>query len=718
MNLMDMLSGDSPNPIFQDNDASDMQSILDNAAGPNEVHESIEDDELSLKNDQVYYLPTVLTNMQKELSEIVLRLLKPVLLNEAKTTRQRASINSLLDNNDEGASNELDGAEKWNNSEKINLLFDQLRIINKHPSLLVDHFIPKNLLLLEINERLVNLSGKFQLFNRIINSLIDRYPSHKSDDKIPNDGFHILVIAESVKELELIEGLIIGKNLYYKNLSGRKLYDDNKPMPSYQKQINVVEDSNSGSDTKPRRRYNQHHNGHRNKKNNDDTGLHLYLVTSQHVYNNYTPSSTSGNSGFNLIISFDNNLDTKNPSIEIIRSRKEFDSLASLPLKTPILMPTPVFTIDHILLEYPLPPSTNEDYFYNRNSSNPLVKWKGKVLNAFVVNRFKLFDEIDSNFFCNTYGSNMAKLYKWFHRWDTIKFPLHEVLQKFNDSLILHYSDDKLLKKLETDYLEEFKGPYLPVSSYEDFKHAFADNLNHRLIEIDDILIVKLQKKLPQYRERETKRQLILDIQEEAVADNYRKLRKLNEDASISEKKLDRVITSLTKLEASKSELTERYHHLQEVRQQQNSGHQDIVAQITLQDKTITELKEELQNLESEYEKLAAENDDIRVNYQNSSGIAVQLSSKLDSIKDKGQQYNLKLSRSGIKALPTLIKKDDLINYEQLLARLTKENNFITLFFEDKVDRLIKERSAILDNTASGSSSRPSNRISRASTPF
>lgn len=703
-----MLSGDSPGNLFQGGDANDMQDILDNAAVP----ETIEEDQLSLKNDQVYFLPTILTRMQRELSEIVLRLLKPALLTEAKTKRQRTSINSLLDNGDDS---ELEGAEKWTNTEKINLLFDQLRTINKHPSLLVDHFIPKKLLLLEINERLVNLSGKFQLFNRIINSLIDRYPVHQNGDTILQDGFHILVIAESVKELELIESLIIGKKLFYKNLSGRKLYDDNRPMPVYNTtEKTITEDStpNSGSDSKTRRRYKQHR-----KKNDHDSplGLHLYLVTSQHVYNNYTPSSNGKNSEFNLIISFDSGLDTKNASIEIIRSRKEFETLASIPLKTPILIPTPVFTIDHLILEFPPPPNSNDDYFYNTSGSSPLVKWKVKVLNAFVVNRFKLFYEIDQDFFCNNYGRGMSKLYQWFHRWDTIKFPLHDVMQKFNDPLNLHYSDDKLMKKLETDYLKEFQTPHWPVNCYEDFKHVFADNLDRRVLQIDDDLIVQLQKKLPLYREQETKRQLKLDQQEEAIADNYRKFRKLNESASLSEQKLDRVITNLAKMEASKSELSERYLHLQDMHQKQGES---LAAEITSQDQTIKELQEELQNLESEYEKLTKENDEIRVNYQNSSGTAVQMSSKLETIKAKGQNYNLKLTRSGNKLLPDLIKKDDLINCEQMLARLTKENNFITLFFEDKVDRLIKERSAILDNTASGSSSRPSNRISRASTPF
>lgn len=58
------------------------------------------------------------------------------------------------------------------------------------------------------------------------------------------------------------------------------------------------------------------------------------------------------------------------------------------------------------------------------------------------------------------------------------------------------------------------------------------------------------------------------------------------------------------------------------------------------------------------------------------------------------------------------------MNYELRANKLRKENAFLKLLFLSYLDKMVKERNATVDNTGSGLSSRPSNRVSRGSTPF
>ena len=132
------------------------------------------------------------------------------------------------------------------------------------------------------------------------------------------------------------------------------------------------------------------------------------------------------------------------------------------------------------------------------------------------------------------------------------------------------------------------------------------------------------------------------------------------------------------------------------------------------QEKLIEELDKEWANTSTEYEKLCEENNTLSVKYQNSSTDAVQLSSKLIALRDANSKLEGKLNGAGIQLLPSLINKDELINHEVELNKLKSENQFMLRFFDEKLDKLIKERTSLMDSTSNGSSSRPTNRVSRS----
>lgn len=726
MNLMDMLAGD---PVPEDALSGSILPLLASYATDlaNDIpamldSENSESEALLQPKNGVYHLPTVLTHIQKELSEVVLQIFHHVLLAEAHSKRLRASISSLLDSGENGHHHPLDLNDgSLDFYDKVSLLFDQLRIIDRHPSLLVDHFMPKKLLLLEISERLLTMSGKLQLFDRIVNALVERFPKKEQPNfrqkvRRPVAVFHVLVIAESVKELELIEGLIIGKNLRYTNLSSRKLYDDKLAQiaPKYESRIKEED----AKERKRRRWRSPRHNSP--KVDVPEPPLHLHLITSQQLYNNYTHTA---NKLFDLLFLFDADLDTSGPSVELIRSNHQLTSLLAKSLKTPILIPIPIFSLEHIIL-HSLPRPTGGAFGF-KDTSSALFKWKAQVINSFVVNRFRLYEENHENeFYRKNYGSNMEKLFDWFHNWDEVKYPFQnqrDIMDSYNEQLTVYYSDEKLIKKLDVNYLDKvdsdtnINGFNIDVFDYDGYKRKFAQVLNDRITQIELFAKEKTEDVLPALRRKESERQTAIDEDEEAIATNYRKLRKLNDDAAFTERKMNKADADLTKAQQNYATLEDKLQSLLENSKKETS---DIEKLVEEQEKLLKTLEEEATHLDDEFDRINEENESNRANYQSSSAEAVQLSATLASLKEQNEKLRRKLEGPGMSKLPSLMKKDELASFEQQLSKLNKENGFMLLYFGEKLDKLIKERNVILDSTASGSSSRPTNRVSRGGTPM
>lgn len=113
------------------------------------------------------FLPTTLTELQESLIELVLHLFSSELLNEVRAKKLKTSIDNLLESSNviNDSNNNINNSSK---EDKISLCFEQLAIIENHPSLIIDHFIPKKILLLETIERQLNMSGKVQLLTELL----------------------------------------------------------------------------------------------------------------------------------------------------------------------------------------------------------------------------------------------------------------------------------------------------------------------------------------------------------------------------------------------------------------------------------------------------------------------------------------------------------------------------------------------------------------------
>ncbi|KAG7192913.1 uncharacterized protein KQ657_001370 [Scheffersomyces spartinae] len=484
MDLIDILSNDEPYSGLQVSPLSEEQD-----------------------SDMVFHLPTPMTQFQMDLNEVMVQLFYGELTQAVfeSSPHKRTSIDSILDSHP-GAHNTNSGDISGRHYEKMNILFNQLRIVSKHPSLLVDHFIPKKLLLLEVVDRLINMSGKFQIFNRLIDNLIDR-----------NEKYHLMVVAESVKELELIEGLIIGKTLLYQNLSRSKLYEEDEPTD--EDRVNFK--------------------------------LTVYLITTQVLYNKYT-STTESDVKPNAIFTFDNSLNIKSPSIELLR----------IGSKVPILIPTPLFSIDHIIVDHPEP----ELSLNSHDISSQIFKWQFNVLKIFIMKRSYYFETNLDDFFVEYYEPKMDSLISWLYNYETTLFPLRHVQRKFDELMNRSFSDEEFSNALERNFIPDSVTQFNTSMDYKLFRSQFAEILHDRVNIIYRELDGNLTHTLANYREQETKRQLEYDADEERIAEAYRKLRKSNDELVLVERKLVRVETDATKYSCKRHELEAKLKLLNEIK--------------------------------------------------------------------------------------------------------------------------------------------------------
>ena len=143
-----------------------------------------------------------------------------------------------------------------------------------------------------------------------------------------------------MKELELVEGIIVGKTLYYINSTNAKLFESTHFVPDL--------------------------------KDKSSDKVFINLLTTQQLSSNYV--SDKDGECYDLIFSFDPNLDVQTPSIEILQRENGN--------QCPILVPIPVFTLEHIALQLPQPQQVD----LMESIDAALNKWRVKCINTLVVN--------------------------------------------------------------------------------------------------------------------------------------------------------------------------------------------------------------------------------------------------------------------------------------------------------------------------------------------
>lgn len=178
----------------------------------------------------VFYLPLGQTVYQKCLIDILIQLHKPHiteylltqrehLLNSAGTRESSVKKEEEEEKEDVGSNHKPETLQPSYMSDESMFeafIFNYKQITN-HPTLLVDHYIPRNFLLLSSKENIINLSNKYHQVSEILDKLVER-----------NVRKTIVISVSNAKEMDLVESFLLGKcGIQYYRFSGSSLYYDN-----------------------------------------------------------------------------------------------------------------------------------------------------------------------------------------------------------------------------------------------------------------------------------------------------------------------------------------------------------------------------------------------------------------------------------------------------------------------------------------------------------
>lgn len=639
MNLHDMLIvDDGPAVMFpQDGDADPFMGEAVTSAEP----------PLSLQfpENNAYYFPVTLSQTQTELTEMLLQLFKKDISEHAQALRPRTSIQSLLDDSPQGQSS-------CGLFERFESLFDLLVKVARHPSLMVDHFFPQKLLLLMTNESVVNMSGKMCF----LNSLLDFYTDHTTKDE-----FHMVIVALSNKELELVEGLIIGKPLVHTSLNNLKFFD------------------HGPYEAKP--------------------GLNVHLVTSQQLRNNFMSflQSKQSDEPFKLIFSLDLDLDVKSPSIDLIQSEGE---------RVPILIPIPIFSIEH--LKHIVPPPTHSFNQY-KDPNTPLCRWKMHIIDMLVCNRHWCYDEKlnSAEFIFREYGTKMVLVEGCVNQKNT---RLAHVIDNYDAKIDLKVLEHKLTDEINKTFV---KLDLKDVSSCDLFKSALAQVSLRRVAYINEETHNIRKQNLVLRRQQELKRQLEIDEGIDKIAETFIKLRKTNEEAEAGEKKLARAEDALLKAERANKEKTLQLSFLQSADLVEGPS-PELIEQ---QQKQLHDLETETKDLEIELNRLVQEGETSRREYQEKLSEAVGRAATLTHLKNQDQTTKSQIKSMAPNSLLDLTRHEAVRSRRESLTSMQHDQAFIERFMEKQLVSVAQARKKLLSSTASTSTGRLNNRISRALTP-
>ncbi|CAI4058778.1 hypothetical protein SKDZ_04G4950 [Saccharomyces kudriavzevii ZP591] len=315
---------------------------------------------MSRKNSKklkVYYLPVKLTHFQKDLSEILVSL-------HAKSFKASLMGESQAGHNSKSDDPETHSYPKLSQRQLTYIFDSNIRAVANHPSLLVDHYMPRQLLRMEPTESSIAGSHKFQVLNQLINSIRFR-------DKAgtPKEVIKCAIIAHSIKELDLLEGLVLGKKFRIKRLSGTSLYNEkhkfstlitDEPTTNKDGTPNSLSSTSSNSNStsytgysKDDYDYSVKRNLKKRKLNTDDW---LFLATTKHLKHD---QCLLANYDLDMIISFDPMLEINLPALQLLKNNTN----KNIPIIKLLVQNSP----DHYLLDPEIKNSNTESAYLNNS---------------------------------------------------------------------------------------------------------------------------------------------------------------------------------------------------------------------------------------------------------------------------------------------------------------------------------------------------------------
>ncbi|ODV84690.1 hypothetical protein CANARDRAFT_182015, partial [[Candida] arabinofermentans NRRL YB-2248] len=625
-------------------------------------------------------LPIPQTIIQRELVELMVKLHRPNFLSILEKDENKNSE----DHHDSPPTSDL---EYLDDSTMLDLFVSDVKQITNHSSLLVNHYMPKNMLLLDSKENIKSSSYKYIKIDQILNRLME-LKQQKT----------IIFNAANSRELDLIEAILIGKkNLQYYRFSGASLYYKNHGSFNFNKQQPNADSANTNGKSHANQSHNHTKNGDeyvsKISKNNpifkriqEEKNLkvvNVYLILSNQLSSLIEFEELKSD----FIVSLDSNL-------------KQVSSSPTIP----ILMPICLNSIEYF------------DLKLNELKSIQTTFDSSKILTYLVVaNRNNV--SLHENY-------QVDELVDWLINPQTVKYPYDlelppmdispTIIEQVKKSLAnfkfeslyqlekYEYFDKQLeevvnSKRLKLEEISDL-GPNVTFSSYQ---LKLANLIYNRFSELD-ATIQRGQETSDRLDHDDSKRQAHLETTVADIGTAFNKLQEAKTTSANVLKTLERSKLDLEKLTSMEDQLKERLS-LYESKSAEDNDESSIKASSD----ELEILNKEVEDLEQKIKESSLENDEIRAKYQSESSTAAELSFTVTAIT---KQYEaLKLESEGkfneLKEL-TVTEQIDLLDTRT--EELAQQNAFLEGYIKS-LESLVKEKAPIGGGRV---------RVSRSATPY
>lgn len=542
------------------------------------------------RKTNVFYLPVGLTTFQKDLIEILVSL-------------HARSFQEELSSHENTAKKELNGSGIMYpqiSSKQMTYMFDDnIRAIANHPCLLVDHYMPRQFLRMEPSENLVNTSEKFKKLQQLLSSFICR-----DREKFP-EVLKIGLISHSVRELDLLEGLILGKRVRIKRLSGTSLYDEKHVY--FEQQSDYNQDTRESKDGTPNNDFGSNkYTGYprddydysykrqmrHKKRNNDDW---LFLTTTTHLIND---PLLLNDYDVDYIICFDPLLDPSLPALEHIKVKGQ----KAIPLIKLLVVDSP----DHYILENTFQ-NESEQYEQLKSSIDHFLRTRHSSHKETCVVDYHQF--VNSLLGGDKLLSSLPDIHLSAVAYDRSPFELAMSKLKFSDCRLTIDENVFDMKSYQSELMKRTVDRLMKVQ--------FECKQNSAI--------------LGEKREEETERQNRFDEMKADIGITFKKFQENEKIINDSGKRLERAQTEAEKLkerlqmlQKKKTEL-ERLISLKDEQELEN-------ARLAYEEQT-KGLQVELEELEKVNEQKNSHNNELRGQYQQRSSLAAEQAQRLQILK-------------------------------------------------------------------------------------
>ncbi|AMD19210.1 HBR309Cp [Eremothecium sinecaudum] len=626
-------------------------------------------------NSNVYYIPVGLTELQKDLIEILLCLHAKSFIRQFSSSPDDTLLRlggDVAGSKVKNEKSELNLTMTPLTPEQMNhLLIQNIKAVTNHPFLLVDHYMPRQFLLMEPGESLISTSKKFQVLNQLI-ELIIRAPNKTKP-------VQIALVSHSVKQLDLIEGSLLGKLVKLKRLSGTSLFNERHTYP---RKGNSPSDTNGSSPNAPVLRdspvnnvegkngasssanaggwkddYNYHQSrrhmmaGNKRRADGDpDERDWLFLATTTHLNN---CEDLFNNYDIDIIIILDPLFNESIPAVQKVIDEKK-------PVLVKILVQ---HSPDHYMLAKGAQHSCEEAYIHD-------------ALVYFMKHRNKTDDT----------GAN-----------DSILLDVVAALLEPETSFAKRPAELKLSSDNPVDIVELLTKraglmtlhhtPYTLSICHEEF-----DTKTYQA-KLKELILARLHACQAEYEHRqaiiedkrmsETCRLNHLDSINAEAAEMYKALKEGEKNVNDSTKRAERAKDELDRLDQKHALLVDRKRHLRELLETE-----DIEAKLEASKSELKELLDKIAPLAEENRIKNEKNDELRLEYQNVSSSAAAHSLATKALKEKKEALTKELNGIATKWM-AISAREEKERLQDELHQLAQQHLFQESYIQSMKKKIV-----------------------------